>query len=245
MSKRQKTYPRTTGITKAANQIARAVANQPMVIDRGGPYAAPLRTGGFFGNLYRPRGLGPELKVIDNSTANYTTTTAGALGLLNGVAQGSDYTNRIGRKIMMKSLLFRLCTTPTPGVTSSSPKGCTVRVIVFYDHQTNGAPPAVTDILNGATYLQPTNLNNRDRFIILMDKFIACEAYLNAASVLNTGAPKTHVLKKYIKMSKDVVFQNTSNAVADIASGSLYSLIIADNTTWNYDVNTRVRFVDA
>ena len=142
------------GAAKAAVAKARAA----IIASRRA--TAPPRTGGFFGAWNRPGGLGPELKTIDVTTTSISpVTVAGANVLLNGVAQGSDYTNRIGRKVLLKSLLFRANMYPV--LNTGSPVGCTIRIMLVYDSQTNGALAAVSDVLNAATYLQPTNLNNR------------------------------------------------------------------------------------
>lgn len=39
-----------------------------------------------------------EKKVVDTASASYACDTTGSVTLLNGMAQGSDFTNRIGRK---------------------------------------------------------------------------------------------------------------------------------------------------
>ena len=151
---------------QAAAKSAVAKARAAIIASRRA--TAPPRTGGFFGSWNRPGGLGPELKTIDVSTTTISpVAVAGATVLLNGVAQGSDYTNRIGRKVLLKSMLFRANMYPV--LNTASPIGNTIRLLLVYDSQTNGALAAVADVLNAATYLQPTNLNNRDRFRILLD----------------------------------------------------------------------------
>jgi len=81
---------------------------------------APLRTGGFYG-LWNGR-RADELKTID-STATTDIPTAGLVNTISGVAAGTDYNNRIGRKIMMKSLLFRFALSPI--ATASAPSTMT------------------------------------------------------------------------------------------------------------------------
>jgi len=207
--------------------------------------SAPIRTGGFYGPYNRPVGLGPELKTIDVTTTSISpVAVAGATVLLNGVAQGSDYTNRIGRKTVMKSILFRANIYPVGG--TQSPLGATIRIMLVYDKQTNGALAAVTDILNAATYLQPTNLNNRDRFKILMDKFVTTNANTTTAGpVQSIAGGGTRLVKKYIRFEHDVIFGGTGATVGDIQSGSLFMLTISSSATYALDYNVRTRFIDA
>ena len=112
---------------------------------------APTRTGGFYG-LYTRRGR-EELKTIDNQVGLAPTQTGSSVSLLNGVATGTDYTNRIGRKIILKSILLR-CSMYND-TTTSDPNGDVVRVLVVSDSQTNGAAPSVGDILQTAAFDYP------------------------------------------------------------------------------------------
>ena len=113
---------------------------------------APLRTGGFYG-LWNGR-RADELKTIDSSSTT-DIPAAGLVNTINGVAAGTDYNNRIGRKIMMKSLLLRIVLSPI--ATASAPIGDAVRIIVFYDTQTNGVLPTIAQLLQNSQYDDPLN----------------------------------------------------------------------------------------
>ena len=128
---------------------------------------APARTGGFFGvGVRRSR---DERKVIDVDPALYAGDTTGSVTLLNGVATGTDFTDRIGRKIVMRSLYLRGTLSPVDGITLDN----MCRVLIVYDMQSNGAAPAITDVLKSATSIAQLNMNNRDRFRVIMDKQFA------------------------------------------------------------------------
>jgi len=202
---------------------------------------APPRTGGFFG-LYTQRGR-EELKTIDSGTITQSpVAVAGNLVLLNGVATGTDYTNRIGRKIIMKSILMRFWLLPV-GTTESL--GDYVRVMLVYDKQSNSAAPTVADILNTATYLEPNNLNNRDRFVILKDKSVTFNPANWAAGAVTTGDPQTKQLKFYKRCHTETIFSGTGATVGSIQSGSLYLLMISSTAESVIAWNSRVRFFDA
>lgn len=200
---------------------------------------APARTGGFYGVSSR-RGQS-ELKVVDTTTAGVIPVAqAGSVTLLNGVATGTDYTSRIGRKIVLKSILMRFFFFDT----TTTSNGDNVRIIIFYDCQTNAAAPAVTDVINVADPLQPMNLNNRDRFLILKDKMITYNPGVYAANVLTGGNPVNKSWKTYKKMSKETIFGGTGATVGSIQSGGLFLLLISTNAQGNLNYNARVRFLD-
>lgn len=239
-------FKRTKGTEAKLKAAAAAISkarNTVIASRRMGATSAPIRTGGFYGPYNRPVGLGPELKVIDTSTVAVSPiAVAGATALINGVAQSSDYTGRIGRKVTIKSILFRATLLPITSTTAIF--GSVSRLMLIYDKQTNGNIAAVTDILNAATYLQPANLNNRDRFKILMDKFVTHDAYTNGAGTQTVAGGGTRCIKKYIRCNHDVVFGGTGATVGDIQSGSLIFLYIGSTAAYAMDYNIRTRFID-
>lgn len=205
---------------------------------------APLRSGGFYG-LYTRRGR-DELKVTDVATASANLTLNAGLVLLNGVAQGSDYNTRIGRKTLMKSLFIRF--TLVPNTANSAPNGDFARIIVFYDCQTNAAAPIASDVLtSGTDYLSPLNLNNRDRFKILHDKIIPMNANVYTAGALTAGDPVNKSWKIFKKMNMEVIFGGTANTVGSIQTGSIYLMYLSAGAT-SYSTlsyNSRIRFIDS
>lgn len=190
-------------------------------------------------------GLSPgsprELKYIDTSMGgtSYPLAGTGVLLLLNGSTQGSDATNRIGRKINIRSIQIRCAVTlANTGVSN----GLLFRTIIFVDKQANAAAPAVTDYLLTDSFSANHNLNNRDRFVTLMDKI-----HPNGAS----GDVYNIAWKKYIRCNMETIY-NSGNAgtIADIQSGSLYMLTYmcagALTTTESVTLGRiRVRFEDA
>lgn len=198
----------------------------------------PARTLGLWNGRSRD-----ELKVTDTATVVAAVTQAGVVSLLNGTATGTDYTNRTGRKMITKSVLIRLFINTN---LVSAQQGDVVRVIIFVDKQSNGALPAVADVLNTATYAEPMNLNNRDRFIIIRDTIFTMSPAVYAAAALTAGAPVTRMAKHYKKVSFETIFSGTTNGIASIASGSLCILYIsqfASVSTITY--NVRTRFIDS
>jgi len=209
---------------------------------------APFRTGGFRSALVNGRRRGGgcgslELKTIDSGVGGSNGLAAGQFSLLNGVATGTDYTSRIGRRICNKSLLYRLIVFPI--ITASDQTGSVLRVILLWDMQTNAALPAVTDILNTSDVMSPMNLNNRDRFKIIKDQWFCMNAAAYTASVLTGGSPRPVCWSYYKKFANETIFGGVTNAVGSIQSGSMLSLIItSSNNLVAYQISSRVRFTD-
>ena len=239
-----KTVSYSSGSRKyAASRQAVARARALLRGRMGVSTRAPLRTGGFYG-LYDRRGRN-ELKVIDTDQSLSTTVSStGTVTLINGVAQGTDFNQRIGRKITMKSIFSKFFLVPNS--TLNSVNGNIVRVMIFYDAQTNAAAPSVSDVLATNAYDASLNLNNRDRFKIILDKYYTIGAAVYSSGALAAGSPKPAYCKKYRKCSLDVIFGATGATVGSIQSGGLFMLTIAAVTdvTW-CDTYHRMRFIDS
>jgi len=236
MSKRTHSTAFSTG---AGQPYVNRPFKRPKVVVRSSQ-SAP-RTGGFR-NPVRMRGPGAsELKWIDiNSTAAFNAATGvAALTLLNGCTLGSDATNRIGRKIVMRSLQMRMSVLDT-AVQAARFAG---RVLVVYDSQSNGVAPTQADILQAATsWHAPMNLNNRERFKVIWDKIFTID------SIQGSGN-NPWICKKFKKLPNLETIFNSGNAgsVGDIQTGSLYMLTFATGeaaSTPGMVFYSRVRFAD-
>lgn len=228
------------------------------------------RTGGNYSQVYRRRnsrtgrfftGTGPELKYIDvggvPGVMNISAVGASSGGeagtasleLLNGLTQGTDSTTRIGRKVCMRSIQGRWTFTlqnTAGGVFPAGVVGGQVRLLIVYDKQSNGVAPVATDILQGGATTQlvsPINLNNRERFVVLIDKFVTLDPN-------NMQSATIKFYKKMPRKAEDVIF-NAGNAgtVGDIQTGSVYALwcttvqATAGTTLCIFPWN-RIRFID-
>lgn len=232
-SKARKLIAARAAVRKAATALRGRTTSYPR---------APLRTGGFYGGYYK-RGR-EELKTIDVDGVSGTITSAGAITLLNGIPQGTDYTERIGRKVLLRSVLWRGFVTPSSA--TSLPEGAFFRYIIFYDSQTNATTPLIGDVLATNAYDAPLNLTNRDRFKVLVDKFCAINATTYTTGALSAGSPMPKHLKYYKKMMMEVIFGSTGSTVGSIQTGGLFLLTICSvNVGCKLDMYSRVRFTDS
>jgi len=165
---------------EASRVARRAVA----AVQRMGPPAVIARALG----PAAPVGRREEVKSIDNGNAmtpahgTAALNTTGSVFPLNIVAQGSAQYERVGNKIDMRSL--ELSYTLQPIAAARSCAMDSARILVVYDKQTNGAAPAISDILQDADQagdpftntFSGLNILNSDRFIVLYDRRVQLPA---------------------------------------------------------------------
>jgi len=190
-----------------------------------------------------------ELKVADIASAAYVADTTGSVTLLAVPILGSDMTNRIGRKIRLKSVYLRGTLQRESYAVGDHP-ATNCRLILVHDKQPNGAAPAITDILTASTSVAHLNLNNRDRFAILKDKIWSLDPfYLNqTANNQYSGMGRTVApIKIFKKLDLEVIFNATNGGtIADINSGALLLVTIGSTADGgSFTLSTRVRYVDS
>jgi len=189
-----------------------------------------------------------EIKFFDCTTASANmvavASVAGAepaaaftgLTELNAVSQGAGAYQRIGQKIVVKSIAFKckLALQAVPGSTVT-------RIMLIYDKQPNGAFPAITDILSVNVSTAPglmagINMSKKSRFSILADRFF------NTDSASNTLEPIS-IYRNNVNLETE--FGATNGLISDITTGAIYLLCFDSGSTCAIqDVNTRIRFYD-
>lgn len=192
----------------------------------------------------------PELKNVDAGntlTINSGLSTWSIPQLLNGLSQGAGSDERIGRKVTLKSMLFRyvfsVTGTPTAGTHTVAP----IRIVLFYDKAPNGIAPIMTELFTQSNINSITNLGYKDRFIILRDWYPFEE--IGYAPTWDNGFWSV-AGSKYIKLPNlDQQFVGTGNTIASIGTGAIYwSWVTTANTivptTSRIDVASRIRFTD-
>lgn len=241
VSKRPKGTSRKIAAARIAVSRANAVLKARSAMSPGS-YGPPASRG-----FYNFGGGRNELKFVDSADTNKAVAVGGEIFLLNGIATGTDITNRVGRKICMKSLIFN-ANIFNVATTANALQGIMIRHMIIYDSQPNSAAtlPAVTDILAAATTLSPLNLNNRDRFKIVYDKRSQIGAFvINGAPTLVAGSPYNVFWNKYRKLNHDVIYSGVGNTIGNIGTGAMYLLVIGDFTAVaQHDYHIRIRFTD-
>jgi hypothetical protein len=196
------------------------------------------RRSGYYGR-YSP--LGTELKFLDTTwNVNPSATGQIVLDSVNEVAAGTGESQRVGRKVTIKSINMRF----VPNLNSTASAANTddgMRVILYHDKQCNGAAPNVVDILESADYLSFNNLSNKNRFRILMDKYVD----LSSASGISATFGKIAKTKQfYMKCNIPIEFSSTTGGIAEIRSNNIGVLCISDKGVSDVNGNVRIRFSD-
>lgn len=208
----------------------------------------PMRSGGYTPNR-------TERKVNDINTATYNISTTGSITLLCNPTLGSDFNNRIGRKIVLKSAYIRgrVVTEASQSAVLTNNNCFQARFILFSDLQPNGAAPAVTDLLIEALPSSQLNLNNRDRFKIYCDKEFLFDPWMfstTATQTYSSASRQGYNFKKYKKINLESIYNATNGGtIADIQSGALYMMWIGNTAAGagsdgNAILSTRVRYAD-
>ena len=211
---------------------------------------APRRTGGFFST--RVNSIGAEKKAIDYRGVPSGSSASIQPYVLNAVGAGSDFNQRIGRRIRMKSLLFRvLVSFPVTEATSETAQ---FRLLIVLDKQynasattttTTNAPLVNAGLIDNTQVIAadwinaPINLNNRDRFKVLVDKFVD----------LNQEGPAMKHIHIYKKMNIDTTFGNTGATGGDIQTNAVLCYMFTNNantasTITDITYYSRIRFID-
>jgi len=195
------------------------------------------------GYLNRRGTANRELGYVDLATATYDFNTTGTITLIATVVQGAAVTQRVGKKILLKSLQIR-------GLASSDSATTTGQgaLIIVYDKRPTGALPNITDVLNTATFNSFINDANSGRFKIIRRMNFAF------AGNNTTGGQQTeasnYVIDEFIKLkNRQTVFKAVaSGAIGDIEEGALYAITVGNTVTGVADqycnVGYRTRFLD-
>ena len=167
----------------------------------------------------KPAKYGPEKKNIDTDMTMASgisvaiASPAWSLSpLLNGLAEGTTPSTRIGRKITMKSIQLVWTARFPTGATG----GCTLRFRIVYDKQANGAAPSAISIFQTDSYYAPNNLGNADRYVTIVD---------HITSPMSADGDRDVSGRIYKKIGLDTMFTGSTSGIASIGTGSLYLFV--------------------
>jgi len=168
-----------------------------------------------------------ETKWINKTDTINVGYDAPSIAVLNSMTQGSANNVRVGDKIKMRSLEIKFQMAARTGNADR------VRILIFMDKQTNGAPPAANSIFadGGASaatsFFQPLHPDYfpsryqllRDRMVILTQQGGATN--VNQEKLITFKIPLKGKLVQYRAGS------NTGN-IDDIVKGSLIMFCVSD-----------------
>ncbi|AUM61727.1 capsid [uncultured virus] len=235
----------STALILQPKAVRRGVA--PVMVSRS---RIPKRMGrGAYVRVPRPMSFGlnrrgvasKESGFVDLAQASYALDTTGSITLIATVAQGASVSQRVGKKIVLKSLQSRgFCNNNSAGVVND------VAFLIVYDKRPTGSLPAVTDVLNTVSSASFNNDANSGRFMILK----RCDFILNGTSATTMGDGPSDSTDFYLNLRNlPTVFKAAgTGAIGDIEQGALYLITVGSNTAGTtaatLAVGFRTRFVD-
>ncbi len=187
-----------------------------------------------------------ELKFHELAIDDALVATAGTITpSINIIPQGVDENERIGRKLTIVKILWRIRVV-LEATTVAAETSDQVRLIVFLDKQANGAPATVTDILQSANVQAFNNLSNKGRFRTLMDReyavVIKCGG-TSAAGVHQFG--EDVIVDSWFKdVNIPIEYSGTTGVIAQIRSNNIGVLAISHGGFASIGSQIRVRFSD-
>lgn len=159
---------------------------------------------------------------------------------VNCVAQGATSYNRIGTKIVIKSIKFDSTFT----LRGSAPSNCVFRWMIVYDRQPNGSFPSFSSLLSDNISTVPSlysgvNMSNRSRFLVLRDQIVPLDA----------EQLQIHHASAYIRTRLETQFTSTTSTIGDITTGALYLVAFSNvNAATDYvsmtNCHFRIRYFD-
>jgi len=177
---------------------------------------ATVRSGGY---SFTASG-GKELN-FKNTDISGTESTTARVVLLNGIAQGTSASERVGRRITIKSVELKARLSAGASGTLAA-----VRYAIVLDRQANAATASFTDIYDAALPESLRNISNKARFQVVWDSGIM-PVIGNASTILTDDS--RHSVEFYKKVGYPVQYNAVSGGtIGDIQTNALYFVSIGD-----------------
>lgn len=157
----------------------------------------------------------PEAKQYRNNgvVAMTVNNLTQIVELTQFIVRGTDNNTRIGDKINIKSILSRI-SVESPAANNIG-DNCSVRVMLIYDRQSNGAVAEIAKLLQDPTQVySPLNSDNSGRYRVIWDKIFMCMTDTSKNNVLITE-------NNIFKTGLPVRYDANAGAITDVEHGSL------------------------
>lgn len=162
-----------------------------------------------------------------------TVSTTHAIHHLTGVSQGDTAITRDGDQCKLKSIQFNCVIVPNASATQTI-----LRHIIFVDTMQDGTAPTAAEVLGDTaatqTLVSMKNMDNKNRFVILVDRIQACH-----------GTTDTPVHWRWFKKF-NTRLHFTGNGSTDTIGTHYYYMVVSNETTNTPTVYFRsmIRFLD-
>ena len=192
----------------------------------------------------KPMMPSPELKFLDTSSVSALVATAGVIHApsLNLIAQGTGESERVGRKVTVRAIHGKIhFKMPASAATSN---GAALRLMLVKDKQANGAAPAVTDVLQAASWLSFNNLDNGGRFQTLWEHVESLNPESGSGGTsrgVNNQFREFHITG----VSIPIEYSGGVGVIGEVRSNNLFLLAISDAAQGDVVTQCRLRYTDS
>lgn len=244
----KKTNPRRTKSRTGGSYLRKKIEKRRKKQTVRPPLKGYLRTGGFYDR-------GQELKFYDTTFADETIENVGAIirtaettdGNFLKIAQGTGQSQRIGKKIVLKSVSARIRfdVGRKEEAAFDSSSAFVLRMVCVLDTQTNGSFPTWIDIFAADRWDAPVNLANSERFRIIKEwlvDFNKMTLSLDGAGTMFIQDGLIHTDKWNTKLDIPMEYSSTTGAIAEIKSNNIYFFGITGGNNASPTVNGWVRW---
>lgn len=185
----------------------------------------------------------PEQKRL--TTVIAPAVSIGPLGSIvnfNLIPSGADEGERVGDIITNQSLHGYLTIVKTP---ANVDLDTFVRVVFFRDLAHNGTAPAVTEILESASYNSPFSLTAKPRYSIISDTMM----HFGTSRLGQENMPTARHKKINYKLGQKVYYQGPLSNEASLEKGPVYMLLFCSpvsvpGTEPTFECNLQLRYTD-
>lgn len=186
-----------------------------------------------------------ELKFQDHSFET-TVDSAGSVFTLANLVQGTSQSMRIGREATYENIFMR-CTLQMPsGTALAAPNGDVGRVILYIDHQANGAVAAITDLLAEVDYQSFYNVTNEKRFTVLLDRTVALNYIVQVSeNFTGDGGVYPKLDKKFMfNLHREILveYSGPDGVKTELRSNNIGLMLIGKSDAMEAIFQIRMRF---
>ncbi len=201
------------------------------------------RTGGYYGRF---TGMSGELKFLDTVVTDTPITAAMVIQNLTVIAEGNGESQRVGRKVTIKSVHIKGVMTLIPATDAANTSDKVFGMLV-QDTQTNGAAFTALDLLDSNVVASFRNLANSSRFKVLYKKtflFNAGGAAPSGAAFVFSSSQRDVNINKKCNIVMEYDNSATTGVITSVRSNNVYWVTQSTNGVVNSVLTARIRYSD-
>ncbi len=189
-----------------------------------------------------------ESKFLDQTVDVTTISATGEIASASLVVlpQGNDDSERIGRKVTVTSIGMKYDVN-LPKATDGNETADTIRLILYWDKQANGATATMATLLeDGTDWLSFRNLTETGRYVFLMDRTFVIEAPgISGNGTTTETGQAIHHDDFYKTVNIPIEYSGITGVIAQIRSNNIGLAVISRTGLADLDSVIRIRYTDA